>query len=256
MIPFPTDITWLDLLDILLVAFILYQIILLIRGTIAIRLLLGLAGLLRLYAASQFLGLSTLYWILNNFFGAILLVLVVVFQHDIRRALSSMGRSGFLKMRGEGGSELVEELVTTADALSKKSIGALIVIEREVEVENCLEVGTEIDAKVTSEILTSIFLPYSPIHDGAVIIQKGKLTKAGCFLPLSRNHELSKTLGTRHRAAIGLTEVTDAVVLVVSEETGAVSLAVSGRITRGLDQNTLRKMLRKYTLPKQSRWFR
>jgi uncharacterized protein (TIGR00159 family) len=256
MIPFPTDITWLDLLDILLVGFILYQIILLIRGTIAIRLLLGLAGLLLLYAASQFLGLKTLYWILNNFFGAILLVLVVVFQHDIRRALSSMGRGGFLKTRGEGVSELVEELITAADVLSKKRIGALIVIEREVEVENCLEVGTEIDAKVTSEILTSIFLPYSPIHDGAVIIQKGKLTKAGCFLPLSRNHELSKTLGTRHRAAIGLTEVTDAVVLVVSEETGAISIAFSGKIARGLDQNTLRKMLRKYTLPKQSRWFR
>lgn len=256
MIPIQAHVWWLDLLDILLVAFILYQIILLIRGTIALRLLLGLAGLLLLYAASQFLGLTTLYWILNNFFGAILLVLVVIFQHDIRRALSSMGRGGFLKKQGEGVSELVEELITAASILAQKRIGALIVIEREVEVENCLEVGTEIDAKVTSEILTSIFLPYSPIHDGAVIIQKGKLTKAGCFLPLSRNHELSKTLGTRHRAAIGLTEVTDAVVLVVSEETGNISIAVAGKITRGLDQNALRKMLRKDILPKQSRWFR
>lgn len=256
MIPFPTDVSWLDLLDILLVAFILYQIILLIRGTIAVRLLLGLAGLLLLYATSDFLGLKTLYWILHSFFGAILLVLVVVFQHDIRRALSSMGRSGFLKERGEGVSELVEELIAATNVLAEKNIGALIVIEREVEVENCLEVGTEIDAKVTSEILTSIFLPYSPIHDGAVIIQKGKLTKAGCFLPLSRNHELSKTLGTRHRAAIGLTEVSDAVVLVVSEETGAISIAVSGKLVRGVDQPTLRKMLKKYILLKQHRWFR
>jgi uncharacterized protein (TIGR00159 family) len=256
MVSFPADVSWLDLLDILLVAFILYQIILLIRGTIAIRLLLGLAGLLLLYASSQFLGLKTLYWILHSFFGAILLVLVVVFQHDIRRALSSMGRSGFQKERGEGVSELVEELITATVVLAEKNIGALIVIEREVEVENCLEVGTEIDAKVTSEILTSIFLPYSPIHDGAVIIQKGKLTRAGCFLPLSRNHELSKTLGTRHRAAIGLSEVSDAVVLVVSEETGAISIAVSGKLTRGVDQPTLRKLLKKYILLKQHRWFR
>jgi uncharacterized protein (TIGR00159 family) len=255
MIPFQINVSWLDLLDILLVAYILYQIILLIKGTIAIRLLLALAGLLLLYAVSQYLGLKTLYWILHSFFGAILLVLVVVFQHDIRRALSSMGRSGFQKERGEGVSELVEELITTTDALSKQKIGALIVIEREIDVDTCLEIGTEIDAKVTSEILTSIFLPYSPIHDGAVIIQKGKLTKAGCFLPLSRNHELSKTLGTRHRAAIGLTEVTDAVVLVVSEETGAISIAISGRMTRGVDQHTLRKMLKKYILVKQRGWF-
>ncbi|MRR57475.1 MAG: TIGR00159 family protein [Deltaproteobacteria bacterium] len=249
------NVSWLDLLDIILVAFILYRIILLIKGTIAIRLLTGLAALFLLFITSQVLGLQTLYWILDSFFGAILLVLVVVFQHDIRRALSSMGRGGFLKDRGEGFSELVDELVTSADMLAKRKIGALIVLEREVEVENYLEVGTEIDAKVSSEIITSIFLPYSPIHDGAVIIEKGKLTKAGCFLPLSRNPELSKTLGTRHRAAIGLTEVTDAVVLVVSEETGGISIAAAGKITRGVDQNTLRKMLKRLISLKQKRWF-
>lgn len=249
-------VTWLDLVDILLVAFILYGIILLIKGTIAVRLLAALAGLFFCYFLAQLLGLQTLYWILNNFFGAILIVLVVIFQHDIRRALSSMGRNTFLKDRDYGVSELVEELVTATDVLSQKRIGALIVIEREVEVENHLEVGTQIDAKVTSELITSIFLPYSPIHDGAVIIQKEKLTKAGCFLPLSRNPELSKTLGTRHRAAIGLSEVTDAVVLVVSEETAAVSLVCDGKITRGVDQNTLRKMLKKLVHVKQRRWFR
>jgi len=256
MIPYLGHIGWLDLLDILLVALVLYQIILLIKGTIAVRLIFGLAGLFVLYTVSQVSGLRTLYWILDNFFGVVLLVLVVIFQHDIRRALSTMGRGGFLKDRGEGVSELVEELVTAAEVLAGKRIGALIVIEREVEVGNHLEVGTEIDAKVTSEIITSIFLPYSPIHDGAVIIQKGKLTKAGCFLPLSRNHELSKSLGTRHRAAIGLTEVTDAVVLVVSEETGSVSVVHGGRITRGVDQGTLRKMLKRLILVRQHRWFR
>lgn len=248
-------VSWLDLLDIILVASILYRIILLIKGTIAIRLLTVLTGLFLLFVASQLLGFQTLYWILDDFFGAILLVLVIVFQHDIRRALSSMGRGGFARDRGNGVSELVEELITAADMMAKRRIGALIVLEREVDVENYLEVGTEIDAKVTSEIITSIFLPYSPIHDGAVIIQKGKLTKAGCFLPLSRNPDLSKTLGTRHRAAIGLTEVTDAVVLVVSEETGGISLAHGGRITSGLDQGGLRKALRKLIPLTQHGWF-
>lgn len=256
MLSFPLNVSWLDLLDILLVAFILYQIILLIKESMAIRLIIVMAGLLCLYALSFFLGLKTLYWILHGFFGSILIVLVVVFQHDIRRALSSLGRNVFLKAREEGVSELVEELVSATVTLADKHIGALIVIERDVEVENSLEIGTEIDAKVTSEILTSIFLPYSPIHDGAVIIQKGKLTKAGCFLPLSRNHELSKTLGTRHRAAIGLSEVTDSVVIVVSEETGNISLAVGGKITRAVDHGTLRKMLKKYILPGHHRWFR
>lgn len=244
------NVAWLDLLDIILVAFILYRIILLIKGTIAIRLLTGLAVLFLLFITSQVLGLQTLYWILDSFFGAILLVLVVVFQHDIRRALSSMGRGGFLKDRGEGFSELVDELVTSADMLAKRKIGALIVLEREVDVENYLEVGTEIDAKVSSEIITSIFLPYSPIHDGAVIIQKGKLTKAGCFLPLSRNPDLSKTLGTRHRAAIGLTELVDAVVIVVSEETGSISVVIGGKITRDLEPAPLRKLLRRLIEPR------
>jgi len=249
-------VAWLDLVDILLVAFIFYWIILLIKGTIALRLLVGLAGLFLCYFFSQLLGLQTLYWILNSFFGAILIVLVIIFQHDIRRALSVVGRNTFLKESGEVVSELVEELATASDILARKKIGALIVLEREVEVENHLEVGTQIDAKVTSELLTSIFLPYSPIHDGAVIIQKEKLTKAGCFLPLSRNPELCKTLGTRHRAAIGLSELTDAVVLIVSEETGAVSLACDGKITRAIDPNTLRKMLKKLVQVKQRRWFR
>jgi uncharacterized protein (TIGR00159 family) len=249
-------VTWLDLVDILLVAFIFYRIILLIKETIAVRLLVGLAGIFLFYFFSQLLGLQALYWILDSFFGVILIVLVVIFQHDIRRALSSVGRGSFLKERGDSISALVEELVTATEVLSEKRIGALIVIEREVEVENHLEVGTQIDAKVTSELITSIFLPYSPIHDGAVIIQKEKLTKAGCFLPLSRNPELGKTLGTRHRAAIGLSEITDAVVLVVSEETGTVSLVCDGKITRGIDQNMLRKMLKKQIYVKQRRWFR
>jgi len=247
---------WLDLLDIVLVAVFLYQFMLLIKGAIAIRLLIGLVGLSGVYFLSHLYGLRTLDWILSGFFNGIILILIVVFQHDIRRALSAMGRSGFFRAQADDVSTLVEELVTSAELLSGRKIGALIVLERDVEVENYLEVGTEIDAKVSSEIIMSIFLPYSPIHDGAVIIQNGKLTKAGCFLPLSRNPDLSKALGTRHRAAIGLSEVTDAVVLVVSEETGAISLAHRGRITRGVDQHALRKMLKRLIHLKQKRWFR
>lgn len=256
MIPFLAQIPWLDLLDILLVAFIFYHVILLIKRSIAIRLLLILAVLFLFYFISQLFGLHTLYRILDSFFSAILLVLVVVFQHDIRRALSSLGRGGFLRDIGGDVPEFIEELLAAVEMLSTRKIGALIVIEREMEVDNYLEVGTEIDAKVTSEIITSIFLPYSPIHDGAVIVRRGKLTRAGCFLPLSRNSELSKSLGTRHRAAIGLSEITDAVVLVVSEETGCISLVHGGKIFSGVDQATLRKLLKKQLVPKTYRWFR
>lgn len=256
MIPFLAYITWFDLLDILLVAFIFYHLILLIKRSIAIRLLAVLSVLFLFYFVSQLFGLQTLYRILDSFFSAILLVLVVVFQHDIRRALSSLGRGSFIRDQGGDVTELIEELINAVGVMAERKMGALIVIEREMEVDNYLEVGTEIDAKVTTEIITSIFLPYSPIHDGAVIIRRGKLTRAGCFLPLSRNSELSKTLGTRHRAAIGLSEISDAVVLVVSEETGAISLVHGGKIFRGVDQTMLRKLLKKLLLPKSYRWFR
>jgi uncharacterized protein (TIGR00159 family) len=141
--------------------------------------------------------------------------------------------------------QLIEELAAATDGLTKKSIGALIVLEGKIDVDDFIEVGTEIDAKVTCELISSIFLPYSPIHDGAVIIKKGKLTKAGCFLPLTRNPLVSKSLGTRHRAAIGLAERTDAIVIIVSEETGKVSIAADGRLTYDVDQASLRKTLKK-----------
>jgi len=147
-------------------------------------------------------------------------------------------------------------LALAADALTKKKIGALIVIEGEMDVDDFIEVGTEIDAKVTCELITSIFLPYSPIHDGAVIIQKGKLTKAGCFLPLTRNPLISKALGTRHRAAIGLAERTDAIVIVVSEETGKISVAADGRMTYDVDHDLLCKTLKRLLESRQYRWLR
>lgn len=239
------DFRWLlDALDIALVAFIIYRIILLIKGTRAVQMLLGLAVILAVYVASQITGLYTLQWILDNFLTSIVLVVVVIFQSDIRRALMHVGRNPFfadVSYREE--TQVIDELVTAAINLASKKIGALIVIERETGLKSFLEVGVEVDAKVTADLITAIFLPRSPIHDGAVVLQHGRLKKAGCFLPLSQNPDISKNLGTRHRAAIGLTEVVDAVAIVVSEETGKISVVVGARMTRDLDSTSLRRIL-------------
>jgi uncharacterized protein (TIGR00159 family) len=247
---------WLDFLDVLLVAILTYQIILLLKGNRMVRLLAALCLLLVVQIITQVSGLTTLNQIMENFLGSLLLVIVVLYQHEIRRLLFTFSRQRHVREQPPYVPQLIEEIVTAAIALKQKNIGALIVIEREEEVNSFLEVGTEIDAKVICELITSIFLPYSPIHDGAIIIQKGKLTRAGCFLPLSRTPGISKTFGTRHRAAIGMTERTDAVVVVVSEETGKISIAVEGRITQDLDQNGLRKLLKKLLEPRQYRWLR
>ena len=241
----------LDLLDIGLVAFIFYRIILLIKGTRAVQMLLGLAVILIVYVASQVGGLYTLHWLLENFLSSIILVIVVIFQNDIRRALIHVGRNPFfadLSYKEE--TEVIEELVKASVNMASKKIGALLVIERETGLKDFLEVGVEVDAKVSSDLITSIFLPYSPIHDGAVVLQEGRLSRAGCFLPLSQNPDISKMLGTRHRAAIGLTELVDAVAIVVSEETGKISIVVGGRITRDLDSTALKRVLKRLLEPR------
>lgn len=243
---------WHDLLDVAVVAFIIYRLALLLRGRVAVRLLLALAVLATLYTLSRLTALDTLHWLLQSVFGSLVLIVAIVFQSDIRRALVTMGkpRRPQEEHELEEASEAIDELVSAMTDLSARRHGALIVIEREMGVMTYVETGTEIDAKITNEILTSIFLPYSPIHDGAVVIRKGKLTRAGCFLPLSQNPNISKSLGTRHRAAIGLTELTDAVALVVSEETGTMSVAVGGKLVPAPDAGSLRKMLRRLIEPR------
>ena len=241
-----------DLLDILLVAFIIYRLILLIKGTRTVQMLLGLAVLLIVYVASQVGGLYTLNWLLDNFLSSIILVIVVIFQNDIRRALVHMGRNPFFanqSFREE--SQAIEELVKGCTALASRRYGALLVIERETGINDFLEVGSELDAKLSGNLLSAVFHPQSPMHDGAVIVQRGRLTRAGCFLPLTQNPNVSPRLGTRHRAAIGLTELVDAVAIVVSEETGKVSVVVSGKMTRDLDPITLRKVLRRLLEPQE-----
>lgn len=253
MLDFLHNWRWLvDLLDILLLAYVIYRLMLLLKGAMAARVVFGVIVLLACHSLFLLTGFKTINWLLDNLLGSIVLVLVIIFQHDIRRALVALSRNRHGKEReSEATVETIEELVSAAEGLASKKIGALIVIERGMSLDTYMAVGTEIDAKVTSEIISSIFLPYSPIHDGAVIIQRGKLTRAGCFLPLTQNPDVSKELGTRHRAAIGLTEIADAVVIIVSEETGRISVAVGGMITRDLEGAILRKMLKRLL---EGRW--
>ncbi|RLB04072.1 MAG: TIGR00159 family protein [Deltaproteobacteria bacterium] len=235
---------WQDAVDILIVAAVIYWIILLIRGTRSLQMLIGLVLLILAFLISQKGKLMTLHWILNNFLSSIILIIVVIFQHDIRRALSTVGKNPFFfGAHSPYSAPIVDEIIDAALSMAMRRIGALIVLEREAEVDKYVEVGVIIDGKVSKELITTIFFPPSPLHDGAILIQGEKLTAARCFLPLSANPRVVKTLGTRHRAALGLSEETDAVIIVVSEERGVISLAIGGKLTRNLDASGLRRVL-------------
>lgn len=238
------DFRWIDLIDIFIVAFVIYRLMLLVKGTRAAKMLWGLAVIVLVYFISQRMELLTLHWILSNFLSSIVIIVIVVFQRDIRRVLVQVGRTSIFS-RGEGIKEkLVEDLTTAVFQMSEKKTGALIVIEKDVGLGDYLDIGIEVDAKVSAEMLLSIFNPSSPTHDGAAIIRKGRISRVGCFLPLTKDPEISKSLGTRHRAAIGLTEETDAVVIVVSEETGEVSLVMDGKIDGNMSAAIFRDKLK------------
>lgn len=236
----------LDLVDIVIVAFVIYRVLLLMKGTRAMQMGIGLALVFVLYQAARMLGLLTLFTMMDSMLTYVVLIIVVVFQNDIRRALTRVGSRPWL--RGAGNAQethVIEEVIKAALLLAQKRIGALIVFERDASLEEFLDEGTEIDAGVTKELLYSIFIPSfeNPLHDGAVVIRDRRVWKAGCFLPLTASPKLDKTLGTRHRAAIGITEETDSVVVIVSEEKGAVSLCFNGNMVRNLDANSLREAL-------------
>ncbi len=233
-----------DIMDILIVAFVLYRIFLIIKGTRALQMLVGIAILLAAFIASRWLELYTIDWIVQSFWSQIVIAMIILFQPEIRRALAQMGRNPLLRTISPiEETRFIEEIIRTTVSLANKKIGAIIVLERETELGDLIEMGTPLDAKVSKEILTSIFLPYSPIHDGAVVIKDGRIAAAGCFLPLTMSAAVSKALGTRHRAAIGITEETDAVVIVISEESGTISIAAEGKLTREVDASALRRML-------------
>ncbi len=237
-------IRWYDLVDIIIVSFIIYRVLLLIRGTRAVQMLTGFGIMLILYYASERLGFHTLHTILVQFFNNFILILIIVFQEEIRKALAQVGRNPFFTSANTIEEvAIIEELCQSAALLARGRVGALIVIERETGLKNYIEAGTSLDAKVTSDLLLSIFHPDSPIHDGAIIIRNARVSSAGCLLPISRDPAIQKEFGTRHRAAIGLTHETDAVVIVVSEERGEISLAHNGAVVRDLDQAKLKSQL-------------
>ena len=246
-----------DVLDIILVSFILYQVLLLLRGTRAVQSIAGLIILLLVFELSGLLGLTSVAWLLDKLFVYIVLVIIILFQNDIRRVLARAGGRFTLGLARTGAEALViEALVQTSFNLASRRIGALIVLERYGKLGEYVEAATRIDAVVSEALLTSIFHPTSPLHDGAVIIRDDRILAAKAFLPLTLSKDISRFMGTRHRAAIGLTEETDAAVLLVSEERGTVSLVIDGRINPCRDANELREtmqeMLHSASLPNDS----
>jgi len=227
-----------------LVWLIVYRALLLIRQTRAIQMLSGLGILAITYVTAHWLNLFTIKWLLEKFFDNLLVIVVVLFQNEFRKALAHIGRNPFFSgVSVLEETQVIEELAKGSIQLSQKSYGALIVIEREVGLEEFVEVGTNLDASVSAELLNAIFMPSSPLHDGAVIVRGGRIRAAGCFLPLTKSPHVDKNLGTRHRAAIGLTEETDAIVIVVSEENSFVSIVDAGQMSQDLDHKSLRKVL-------------
>ena len=239
-------IAWWDLLDIALVSFLIYELLLLIRGTRAVQMALTGGFLIGLFFLSRWLELETVNWVIRNLATYVVFAIIVLFQSDIRRAMAHFGRAPIFRYfeRVQSADETIEELVVTATNMAARRIGAIIVIERQIGLRNYIEGGIPLDAMVTYDLLASIFQPGSPLHDGAAIIQGDRVAAAACFLPLSVNPRVSRELGTRHRAALGLTEENDAVAIVVSEETGSISLVLGGDLQRGISADAMRTELR------------
>jgi uncharacterized protein (TIGR00159 family) len=237
-------------MDLAIVYYVIYRMLLLIKGTRAVQMIIGLVLILLFYVLSQdgYLNLATTHWFIERFIANFIIIIVIIFQRDIRRALAEVGRTSLLSgTRAFEETQVIEEVIKASMMLSSRRIGGLIAIEREADLTHYTQEGIQIGASVTKDLLFSLFLPehQNPLHDGAVIIQQGRVSTAGCFLPLTNNPAVEKTLGTRHRAAIGLSEETDAAVVVVSEETGTVSIAFDGELYRDLDNTEMRDLLQK-----------
>jgi diadenylate cyclase len=245
---------WTDVLDILVVSILIYEVLKLIRGTRAVQMVLGGAMFVALFYGSRWWHLETVNWLIRNMVGYIVIAVIVLFQTDIRRALAHLGRAPFFRYfaKAESAEESVEEIVVAAGLMSSQRIGAIIAIERQIGLRNYIEGGIPLDATLTYDLLMSIFQPSSPLHDGAVIVHEDRIAAAACFLPLTVNPKLGKELGSRHRAAIGLTEENDAVAVVISEETGNISVVVDGQIERGLTSDLLRERLRSLILQRRT----
>ena len=237
---------WQDILrfiaEIFIISFCFYKLWLFIRGTRAVHLVKGLVFLLMFSFLANILGLTTITRILGYLGAVAIIAFIVLFQPELRRGLARLGENPLFASSWKE-EEVIEEMVKSANFLSRKKVGALIVLERDIGLRNYVETGIEMDSQVSSELLNTIFMPNTTLHDGAVIIQGQRIMAAGCILPLAENTDLARTMGTRHLAAKGLTTETDAIALIISEETGAVSVGVEGKLTRDLDGATLQKFL-------------
>ncbi len=246
---------WWDLLDIAIVSFLIYEFLKLIRGTRAVQMGVGTLLIVALFYGSRLAPLQTVNWLIRNALLYVAFAAIVIFQSDIRRALAHFGQAPFFRYfnRQEAADETIEEIVVAATMLSSQKVGAIIAVEREIGLRNYIESGIPLDATLTYDLLVTIFQPGSPLHDGAVILQENRVAAAACFLPLTVNPRVSRELGTRHRAAIGLTEEGDAVAVIVSEETGYISVTIDGRIDRRLSPDELRTRLRSLVTMRKSR---
>ncbi|WP_203364654.1 diadenylate cyclase CdaA [Bacillus sp. REN10] len=236
-----------NILDILLVWFVVYKLLMIIRGTKAVQLLKGIFVIVIVRSVSGLLGLDTLSWIMQQALTWGFLAVIIIFQPEVRRALEQLGRgrlfSRTISQEDEDQLKMIDALVKSIGYMAKRRIGALISIERETGMNDYIETGIAMNSTISSELLINIFIPNTPLHDGAVIIQKTQIAAAGCYLPLSENPFISKELGTRHRAALGVSEVTDSITIIVSEETGSVSIAKNGDLYRELSAEDFKQML-------------
>ncbi|GMB09967.1 diadenylate cyclase [Thermolongibacillus altinsuensis] len=249
-------------IDILVVWFVIYKLIMVIRGTKAVQLLKGIIVIILVRIVSSFIGLNTLQWLMDQAITWGFLAIIIIFQPELRRALEQLGRGKLFSRSSapddEEQMQMIEAIIKATEYMAKRRIGALISIERETGMGDYVETGIPLHAHISSELLINIFIPNTPLHDGAVIIQKNQISAASCYLPLSESPFISKELGTRHRAALGISEVTDSITIVVSEETGAISITKNGELYRDLKPEIFRELLTKELIqPKStssSRW--
>lgn len=237
---------WRPTLEIIILWYVFYHLLLFIKGTPAVQVMRGLIFLIILFLISLFiaqkLNLSILNWMLPKLFTVFLFSFLIIFQPELRRGLAQLGQGSILSLFFSE-ERIINEITEAVFQLAQKKIGAIIALEREIGLKPYIESGVFLDSRVSSELLKTIFLPHSPLHDGGVVIQNGRMIAAGCLFPLTQNPKISKTLGTRHRAAVGLSDETDALILVVSEETGMVSYAREGKLIRDIDRESLVKIL-------------
>lgn len=247
---------WNTYVDIGLIAIIIYKVMNLIKETRAEQLIKGITMLIIATKLSEVLGLHTVYWLLKNAMTVGAIAIMIIFQPELRRALEHLGRGKFF-MKAEllehEIDSMLDEICIAVTHLSKNKIGAIIVLEKETGLNEYIETGTKLDSTVNNELLVNIFIPNTPLHDGAVIIRRNRIAAAGCFLPLTQSQNLSKELGTRHRAAIGITEISDSLAIIVSEETGVISFAKMGRLSRYLDTKSLKEIIKNSFKTKESR---